>query len=163
MLINRHFYQSMVFAMQAQRESIHIAHFPYISDIGEGLWWESALAATAAVRLYAINSGAYSFLHAVGYSEAMDPFGNTIAQVNASVDLVETPILYATIDTSSFNTSRTYDVDGQTSWAVAQQIVAAYPGYIPKVEGGLVPFSEHSVAWLLSGALTTEFGQALVF
>lgn len=144
--------------MQAQKESIHFGPFPYLADIGdpEALWWEDALSNSAAVRHYSVLSGAYSFMNAIGYAAAYDPLGYTVAEMKASVDMDEHPILYATIDASGFNTSQTYDVDGQTSWAVAKQVLDSLPGYIPHVEGSLVPHVNHSVAWLMSGELTTE-------
>lgn len=125
----------------------------------EALWWEDATANTGALTTYAINSGAYTMMNAIGYAAAFDPRGNTIASMSAATNMTEKPMLYTTIDTSAFNTSATFNPNGQTSWAVLQQIYDAFPKEIPRVAGDLVPPREHSVAWLLSGALTSEVGE----
>lgn len=70
-------------------------------------------------------------------------------------------MLLATIDTGSFNVSKMYDADGQRSWATAQQIVDAIPGYVPHVEGKLVPHHDVSVDLMLPGALTSEYGATI--
>ena len=153
----------MTFPMQVQKESIHFAPFPYLADADNvaALWWEGSLANAAIVRTYAIQSGAYTFLNSIGYAAVFDPLGYTIAEMDAKVDINDNPILWATIDPSAFNTSQTYNSDGQESWETAQQITEAIPGYVPHVEGKLVPHHNNSVAWLLSGALTSEVGATI--
>lgn len=148
--------------MMAQNENLHMAPFPYLADGGDpqSLWWENVIQEGATSRVYAMSSGSYTFMAAIGAAEAYDPQGNTIAQIDASTDMAAFPLLYASVNTSTFNTSKTYDVDGQASWAVLQQVVEGYPKYIPRVEGDLVPYREKSVAWLSSGALTTELGNS---
>jgi len=70
----------------------------------------------------------------------------------------ETPLLYESANTNTFNTGKTYDVDGQASWAIVKEIVDAYPEGIPRIEGVLVPRKWKSVGWLRKGELTTELG-----
>lgn len=146
--------------MASQYENIHLGPFPYLADPGdpEALFWEDIIQESASARAYAMTSGTYNFMAAIGAAAAFDPQGNTIAEIAASVDMVETPMLYAAINTTSFNTSKTYDIDGQASWGILQEILEAYPKDIPRVEGSLIPSREKSVAWLRTGALTTELG-----
>ncbi|CAG8165341.1 unnamed protein product [Penicillium salamii] len=150
-----HSYPSLTFIMQAQMENIHIGPFPYLADYGdpEAAGWEGATVEVAASRHYAFMTGSYELMPAVGFAAAFEPSGNMIAQINASVSFEEHPIVYASINTTTFNTSQTYDVDSQMSWAVLQQIVKGYPDYIPRVEGSLVPHKEVSAHWLQTGAL----------
>ncbi|KAF7593476.1 hypothetical protein BBP40_011482 [Aspergillus hancockii] len=76
---------------------------------------------------------------AIGAAAAFDPLGNTIAEFAASVDMVKAPMLYASIERCGVDTSKTYDVDGQASWGILQEMVRAYLKDIPRVEGNLVP------------------------
>lgn len=155
---HRHAYQTR-FIMASQYENIHLGPFPYLADPVNpaALFWEDYIQESATARAYAMTTGSYNYMAAIGAAGAFDPLGNTIAEMSANVDMVETPMLYATINTA-FNTSKTYDVDGQTSWGILQEIVNAYPKDIPRVEGNLILYREKSVAWLSSGALTTEMG-----
>lgn len=148
----------MTFPMQAQKENIHFAPFPYMSDANDtqAVWWENQISEQASARVYAIQAGAYTFMNAIGFSAAYDPVGWTIAEMTANTDMHEHPMLFATIPTNGFNTSQTYDVDGQASWGTAMQILGNLPGYIPRVEGALVPQRNQSISYLLSGNLTTE-------
>lgn len=146
--------------MSSQSENIHLGPFPYLADPSDpqSLYWENIIQESATARVYALTTGAYNFVAAIGAAVAFDPLGNTIAEIAARADMHETPMLYASANTSSFNTSKTYDVDGQASWAIVREVVDAYPEGIPRVEGSLVPHREKSVAWLKRGELTTELG-----
>jgi nitrilase len=146
-----HQYPSMTFAMQAQAENFHLGPFPYMGDVGDDnyLWWEGALANTGTMGHYANLGGSYSFTAAVGYSFVVDPLAQIVASISANTSFEESPILYYSLDTTNFNTSKTYDSDSQVSWAVLQQMVEANPKYIPKVEGSLVPKRNVSTQSLL--------------
>ncbi|ODM16131.1 hypothetical protein SI65_08565 [Aspergillus cristatus] len=123
--------------MCSQYENIHLGPFPYLADSNDpqSLYWDNVVQESAAARVYALQTGAYNLVAAIGAAVAFDPLGNTIAKISASADMDETPLLYASANTSSFNTSKMYDVDGQASWAIVKEIVDAYPGDIPRVEG----------------------------
>ena len=146
-----HQYPSMTFAMQAQAENFHLGPFPYMGDVGDDryLWWEGALANTGTMGHYANLGGSYSFTAAVGYSFVVDPLAQIVATISANTSFEEFPILYHSLDTTKFNVSKTYDPDSQVSWAVLQQMVDAFPKYIPMVEGSLVPKRNVSIKSLL--------------
>lgn len=59
---------------------------------------------------------------AIGAARAFDPLGNTIASIDAAADMTEFPMIYASVDTSSFRLSETYDVDGQAGWAIVKEM-----------------------------------------
>lgn len=67
----------MTFPMQAQKENIHFAPFPYMSDANDtqALSWETQIAEQATVRVYAIQAGAFTFMNAVEFSVVYDPLG----------------------------------------------------------------------------------------
>lgn len=145
----------MTFPMQAQRERLHIAPFPYVVDddeANESHWFKSHII-THATALYALLSGSYVFAPAVGYSYILDPTTAVVAVVNASVSMTELPILYHTLNTTGFNDAPTYDPSAQVSWDVLQQINSAFPDYIPHEQGNLVPHREVSAAWLKTGEI----------
>ncbi|KAJ5088462.1 aliphatic nitrilase [Penicillium angulare] len=153
-----HWYPSMTFPMQAQTENFHLGPFPYMGNPGDSryLWWEGAEANTGAVGVYSNLAGAYSFVAAVGYSFVSSPLAQVVASISADASFEKHPMLYHTLDTTSFNTSETYDPDSQASWGVLQQIYNGFPGYIPKIEGSLVPEKNVSIDYLLSGALNSS-------
>lgn len=132
----RHFHPSMTFAMQAQLEDLHIASFPYMPSANDpsALSWESLEVNSAAARTYAVNSGAVTLFAAVGYSAVYDGEGVEIAVVEADVDFDAQPLLYASINATAFKT-QPYNVDGEQSWGVLEQIREEWPAYIPKVQG----------------------------
>ncbi|ROW08155.1 hypothetical protein VPNG_06963 [Cytospora leucostoma] len=156
-----HLYHATRFLMASQFEHLHLGPFPYLADAGDpdSLWWENVVQESANGAAYAMMSGAYNFMTAIGAARAFDPLGNTIASIDAAADMAELPMLYASVDTSSFNLSKSYDVDGQNSWAIVEEMYDSYPAYIPRVEGDYVEYREKSVEWLMSGALTTELGE----
>lgn len=120
------------------------------------LWWEGAEANTGTIGHYSNLAGAYSFVAAVGYTFVSSPLSQVVASISAKASFDDHPMLYHSLDTSSFNSSKTYDADSQVSWAVLQQINEAFPAYIPNVEGNLVPEKNVSIASLLSGALNSS-------
>ncbi|KAF3040451.1 hypothetical protein E8E12_002097 [Didymella heteroderae] len=146
-----HQYPSMTFAMQAQTENFHLGPFPYMGDVGDDryLWWEGALANTGTMGHYSNLAGAYSFVPAIGHGFVVDPLAQVVASTSANASFEQSPILYHSLDTSNFNVSRTYDPDSQVSWAVLQQMNDAFPRYIPKMEGKLVPRKNVSIQALL--------------
>ncbi|GKZ26572.1 hypothetical protein AbraIFM66951_002630 [Aspergillus brasiliensis] len=146
-----HWFPSMTFPMQAQVENFHLGPFPYMGNPGDKryLWWEGADANTGTVGHYSNLAGAYSFVAAVGYSFVSDPLAQVVASIGADASFEDHPILYYSLNSSSFNMSKTYDPDSQVSWAVLQQIQQGFPGYIPLVEGSLVPRKNVSIASML--------------
>ncbi|KAI0151400.1 carbon-nitrogen hydrolase [Pestalotiopsis sp. NC0098] len=127
-----HFHPTMTFVMQAQAENIHVAAFPYAPDFGvDPAAWESAEVGAAAARAYAVNSGAYVIMPAVGTASIFGNDGSTLSIINAT-DSPEVNYITATLNTTTFSNA-TYDSDGEQSWAALQQIVAEFPSYIPKV------------------------------
>lgn len=157
-----HMYHTTRFLMAAQIEHLHIGPFPYLADQGDqdSLWWENIVQEEANGRAYAWQSGAYNFMAAIGAARAFDPLGNTIASIDAVANMSEFPLLYASANTSSFNISQTYDLNGQNSWDIVKEMYESYPDYIPHVGGNLVGYREKSVGLLMSGALTTELGES---
>lgn len=153
-----HWYPSMTFPMQAQVENFHLGPFPYMSDQGDDnyLWWEGAEANSGAVGVYSNLAGAYSFVAAVGHSFVSSPLAQVVASISAKESFEDHPMLYQSLETTGFNTSETYDADSQASWAVLQQIYDGFPGYIPHLEGTLVPQKNVSIAYLLSGSLNSS-------
>jgi nitrilase len=153
-----HWYPSMTFLMQAQVENFNLGPFPYMGNPGDDdyLWWEGGEANTGSVGHYSNLAGAYSFVAAVGYSFVSSPLSQVIASISAEASFEDHPMLYYSIDTTGFNTSKSYDPDSQASWAVLQQIYNGFPGYTPPVEGTLVPWKNVSISYLLSGALNSS-------
>lgn len=90
-----------------------------------------------AVRTYAVNAGAVTIWAGVGYSAVYGADGIETAEMLASVPFT-TPMLYTSINTISFNRTKTYNVNGEQSWGVLKQIEDAWPYYIPKVIGTFV-------------------------
>ncbi|KAF9877238.1 hypothetical protein CkaCkLH20_05504 [Colletotrichum karsti] len=156
-----HMYHTTRYLMGAQVEHLHLGPFPYLQDEGEeSLWWENVLVEAANGRAYAGMSGAYNFMAAIGAARAFDPLGSTIASIDAAVNMTETPLLYASANTTSFNLTETYRINGQTSWGILKEIYDGFPEYIPREEGNVVGYREKSVEWLMTGALTTEVGES---
>lgn len=93
--------------------------------------WESAEVGAAAARAYAVNSGAYVIMPAVGTASIFGNDGSTLSIINAT-DSPDVHYITATLNTTTFSNA-TYDSDGEQSWAALQQIVAEFPSYIPKV------------------------------
>ncbi|PYI11620.1 aliphatic nitrilase [Aspergillus sclerotiicarbonarius CBS 121057] len=153
-----HWYPSMTFPMQAQVENFHIGPFPYMGDPGDEnyLWWEGAEANRGAVGLYSNLAGAYSFVAAVGYSFVSSPLAQVVTHTSAKASFDDHPMLYHSLDTTTFNKSETYNADSQVSWGVLQQIYGGFPAYIPDIEGTLVPERNVSINYLLTGALNSS-------
>ncbi|GME64417.1 Aliphatic nitrilase [Neofusicoccum parvum] len=147
-----HFHPSMTFPMQAQLEDLHVASFPYMPGPADpaALSWESVEVNSAAARTYAVNSGAVTLFAAVGYSAVYDGTGVEVAAVAADVDFDEQPMLYASVNASAFR-RQSYDVDGEQSWGVLQQVEAEFPAYIPRVKGEFTEKKTVLIADLLAG------------
>lgn len=143
----------MTFILQAQRENWHLAPFPYMLDANntEAAWWESAFANMGTLGHYANLAGAYSFTAAVGVAFVVTPLSQLDGYMSHLVDFDEQPIFYHSINTSSFDSSVTYDADSQTSWGVLQQILAGFPSYIPRDEGDFTKWHSVNVTEELSG------------
>ncbi|KAF3800067.1 Cyanide hydratase [Colletotrichum gloeosporioides] len=155
-----HLYPSMTFNMYVQREHVHLAPFPYLAGVDDdtSLWWENEWINTGTVAVYSVLSGAYSLTPSVGASFVTDPLGNRVAYVAANVSFEEVPILYYSFNTTSFNNSVTYDINGQASWGTLSQMVDSFPEYVPKVEGEFVKHKTNSIAWLKTGELVIPEG-----
>ncbi|KAK4496774.1 hypothetical protein PRZ48_012757 [Zasmidium cellare] len=148
-----HFWPSMTIPMQAQLENIHLFEFPYLVDDNvEGAnWWEVTAVNQGAEAHYAVLSGAYVFHPGIGAVWVMNPNGTVAASVSSEVDFDEVPMLYHSIDTTSINSSKTYDVDGGVSWGVVEQIRNGFPSHIPRDPGTFVDHHEVSISALTSG------------
>ncbi|KAL1625086.1 hypothetical protein SLS56_007513 [Neofusicoccum ribis] len=142
----------MTFPMQAQLEDLHVASFPYMPGPADpaALSWESVEVNSAAARTYAVNSGAVTLFAAVGHSAVYDGTGVEVAAVAADVDFDEQPMLYASVNASAFRRQR-YDVDGEQSWGVLEQVEAEFPASIPRVEGTFTEKKTVLIADLLAG------------
>lgn len=132
-----------------------MAPFPYLADAGDesSLWWENEWINTGTVGVYSVLGGTYSLTPAVGVAFITDPLGYRVAHMSANISFEESPLLIHSFDTSTFNDTATYDVDGQMSWGVLEQIRNSFPAYVPKVEGALVPQQNHSISYLQAGEL----------
>lgn len=129
----------MTFPISAQRENIHIGACPLNKDPGRDGQeaFEVAEIGIAANRYLSITTGAVAVMPSVGYG-----FINEHTSVLAESDSTKTAspagkdgheaIIYASVNGSMW-TDKTYDVDGEFSWAVLEQMKEGYPKYIPKV------------------------------
>ncbi|CAG8424876.1 unnamed protein product [Penicillium salamii] len=128
-----HMHPTMTFAMHAQYENIHIAAFPWAPDLDVDTGVTRSEVSLAAARFYAITGSSHVFMPAVGTAAVFAPNGTIVASIQASEDPYETPILYHSINTTSFTSSnQAYDTT-EYSWAALQQVNKAYPAYIPKI------------------------------
>lgn len=139
---------SMTFAMHAQVENLHIAAFPWAPDLGIDIGVTSADVSLAAARLYAVQGGTWVFMPSVGTAAIIAPNGTVVVQAEASDCPLAKPMLYHSVDTSDFNKTKSYDINGQFSWAALQQIDAAYPEYIPHQNGTFIAHRENPVSEL---------------
>ncbi|RDW93149.1 uncharacterized protein DSM5745_00471 [Aspergillus mulundensis] len=132
-----HFHPSMTFPMQAQAEAIHIGAFPYMPDYGVvgAEAWEAAEVNMAAASVYATNSGAYTLIPVVGRAAAFYPSGLEMAHISANASYVEHPYLLVSVNTTGFTRKPAYDVDGEQSWGVLEQIRDGWPEGVPKIKG----------------------------
>ncbi|KAF2159220.1 hypothetical protein M409DRAFT_37986 [Zasmidium cellare ATCC 36951] len=153
-----HFWPSMTIPMQAQLENIHLSEFSYLvdDDVKGANWWEVTTVNLGAEAHYAVLSGAYVFHSGIGAVWVIDPTGVVLANISSEVGFDEVPVLYYSINTTSFNTSKTYDVDGGVSWSVVEQIRNGFPSYIPRDPGTFVDHHEVAIAALLSGNFSGE-------
>ncbi|KAI5479103.1 amidase [Pseudohyphozyma bogoriensis] len=148
-----HFHPSMTFPMQVQTEDIHIGSWPYnpSPNDSDALWWEAGETNDAAARVYAINSGAVTVMPVVGHATIFSGTGAALVTIDANVSFVEQPIIYASVNASAFN-NVTYNENGEQSWGTLEQITAAIPAYVPKVNGTYTNQVFNSVAGLIATA-----------
>ncbi|ETS76208.1 hypothetical protein PFICI_11595 [Pestalotiopsis fici W106-1] len=148
-----HQYPSMTFTMHAQMENWHLGPFPYMVDANntDALWWEGAFAEMATMGHYANLGNTYTFTAAVGVAFVMTPLSQLDAYMSDTIDFDEHPMLYHSINTSSFDSSITYDANAQVSWGVLQQILQGFPSYIPRDEGDFVAWHSVNITEELSG------------
>lgn len=105
--------------------------------------WESAEVGMAAVRTYAVSSGAYVIMPSVGSAAIFGSDGSTISIINATTT-PELPYITTTINTKAFSNA-TYDSNGEQSWAALQQMIEEFPAYIPRVESSFFDHKNNSV------------------
>lgn len=143
----RHMHPTMTFAVHAQLENIHIAAFPWAPDLDVDTGVTRSEVSIAGARLYAVVGSTYVFMPAVGTAAVFAPNGTTVASIQASDCVNETPILYHTINATDFNSGNlTYDTT-EYSWAAVQQIKDAYPSYIPKnANNSFISHRENSIS-----------------
>ena len=149
--INRHFHPSMTFIMQAQLESIHVGSWPYMPNYNtsDALYWESAEVNMAAASMYATNSGAWTLVPVVGRAAIFDPTGLEVAHINAEVSYNDEPMLYHSINTTKFTRSP-YNLNGEQSWGILQQIVNGWPAELPKENGTYIDRKTNTVSELVA-------------
>jgi nitrilase len=136
---------SEVFAMHSQIENIHIASFPWAPDLAVDTGVTRAEVSIAAARLYAVTGSTWVLMPAVGTATIIAPNGTIVAQVEASDCPVAQPMIYHSIDTTSFVGTPAYQADGEYSYAALKQVDAAFPAYIPQDEGIYIARRENSV------------------
>lgn len=143
----------MTFPLQAQRENFHFGPFPYMVEANntDAAWWEGAFANMGTMGHYANLAGAYSFTTAVGVAFVMTPLAQLDAYMSDREDFDEFPMLYHSINTTSFDSSVTYDANSQISWGTLMQIVNGFPSYIPRDEGDFVKWHSVNISDELSG------------
>jgi hypothetical protein len=81
-------------------------------------------------------------------SRVIDPSATALASISSNNSFTGHPILYYSINATSFDSSVTYDSGAQESWAVLQQINDGVPEHTPRQAGTLVLFHEISASWL---------------
>ncbi|KAJ5354226.1 Aliphatic nitrilase [Penicillium brevicompactum] len=142
-----HMHPTMTFAVHAQLENIHIAAFPWAPDLDVDTGVTRSEVSIAAARLYAVVGSSYVFMPAVGTAAVFAPNGTTVASIQASDCVDDTPILYHSINATVFVSSNlTYDTT-EYSWAALQQVNDAYPSYIPKdVNNSFIGHRQNSIS-----------------
>ncbi|PYI10922.1 aliphatic nitrilase [Aspergillus sclerotiicarbonarius CBS 121057] len=157
------FYPSMTFIMAAQRPKLHIGAWPMALDFdddSDSIFYNASLV-TRGAGSYALNSGAYVLMPAVGYCFVYDPLMQIVAHMDNSVDYTEHPLLYHTLPTTELFSEATHDPNAQASWAILQQLNEAFPAEIPREPGVLVPRQETSIEWMTSPKMQwSEIGPA---
>ncbi|KAH6665335.1 aliphatic nitrilase [Plectosphaerella plurivora] len=147
----------MTFPMQAQREQLHVGCWPYALDPGDDsdVHWFNTHIVRHGISLYALLSGAYVLIPAVGHAFILDPLCNIVAELRNEVDYEEEPILYHTVPAfEKGNGVKEHDPDAQASWAVLQQLNESFPKTIPHEQGELVPQRSITVDDLKAGNFT---------
>lgn len=131
--------------MQAQLENIHIAAFPWAPDYGVDTGVTRVEVSHAAARYYAVTGGAYVFAPAVGSAAVFAPNGSVVASIQASDDAYANPLLYHSVNTTTWiGNNYTYDWN-EFSWSALQQINDAFPSYIPKTESKYIAHRANSI------------------
>jgi nitrilase len=140
--------------MQAQLETLHIGAWPYQADFDEpdALFFEDAPNNVGAARMYAVNSGAVTLFTSIGYAAVISGLGVTQVEMKASASYDQNPMLYHSINTTSALNTPTYNINGEQSWGVLQQIEEGWPSYVPKVIGTYVLKKTVEIADLFSYA-----------
>ncbi|KAF2008951.1 carbon-nitrogen hydrolase [Aaosphaeria arxii CBS 175.79] len=136
-----HYWPSMTFNMHVQQESLHFTAFPYLQDSLDPTapWFANDVVNQGAVSTYAIQGNTWTLTPAVGSAFIHDPTGIMVANVSANVSFEQQPFLYHSINTTEFDLRKPYDLDGQFSWGILDQIVNSFPASVPKKEGSMVP------------------------
>ncbi|GAA5868552.1 hypothetical protein JCM8547_003184 [Rhodosporidiobolus lusitaniae] len=144
--------------MQAQAEDIHVGSWPYTPAPGNtteqsavGLdGYETEEVMSALAKTYAVYSNAVVVQSSIGTS-TIHPAGSSQfnTQITADVAFAESPIVYHSVNGSTFGQNRYYP-NGEISWSTLNEINKAFPAYIPHVEGTLVPRRLNSIEDLLA-------------
>ncbi|KAJ5950276.1 uncharacterized protein N7479_008689 [Penicillium vulpinum] len=147
-----HFHPAMTFNIQSQRETLHIAAWPFTPDEGatDAEPYETAEINVASARTYAANAGAPFVFATVGNARFLDSDGLDIKVVDASVSFDDVPLVYASFNTTGLAGTEPYDADGEQSWGILEQMKSGFPSYIPNVLGKLVPRKKVYIPELLS-------------
>ncbi|CAI7653336.1 hypothetical protein PCG10_001847 [Penicillium crustosum] len=149
-----HFHPAMTFNVQSQKETLHIASWPFTPNEGDSdaLAFEAAEVNVAAARTYAVNTGAPLAFASVGNVRFIGSDGLDGKVVNASVSFEDVPLVFASFNTTGLAETAPYDADAEQSWGILGQINAGFPSYIPNVLGKLVPRRKISISKLLARA-----------
>lgn len=142
----------MAFPLAAQRPKLHIGAWPFASDFdddSDSIYYNASFV-TRGSGAYALNSGAYVLMPAVGFTFIYDPLMRIVAHVDNRVDYDQCPILYHDLDIPDLHSDVAHDPNAQASWAVLQQLNDSLPNTLPHEMGSLVPQRETTVEWLKS-------------
>ena len=131
--------------MHAQVENIHIASFPWAPDLGIDSGVTRAEVSIAGARLYAVTGSTWVLMPVVGTSAIIAPNGTIVAQVEASDDPVSQPMIYHSINTTSFAGTPNYDANNKYSYAALKQVNTAFPRYVQEDEGTFIAHPKNPV------------------
>ena len=141
--------------MAAQRPKLHIGAWPFAMDFeddSDSIYYNASLV-TRGSGSYALNSGAYVLMPAVGFAFIYDPLMRIVASIDNKESYIKSPILYHTLEDANLHSDETHDADAQASWGVLQQLNASFPEQIPRDVGSLVPQRAVSTQWLTSSKM----------
>lgn len=151
----RHWFPSCTFASAAQRPRLHIGCYPFARDpenTTDSVWY-NANTVVRGTSLYALLSGAYVLMPAVGYTFILDPMMRTIAEIREDVSFEDHPILYHSLPAAALHTVEPHVFDAHVSEHILQQLIDSFPKSAPTRNNDFVPFRSVSTKWMKAGNL----------